>query len=360
MVFEAALAAVWIYLLIGRGGFWRMRVDPPPPRSGPAPRVVAIVPARNEAETVGRAVGSLAKQRYSGEFRVVLVDDHSDDGTADLARAAAPEGVLSVVAAPPLEAGWTGKLWAVNAGVAAARRLEPEYLLLTDADIAHPPENVEGLVARAEAGGYDLVSYMATLHCETLAERALIPAFVFFFFLLYPPRWATGAAGGCLLVRREMLERIGGMARIRSELIDDCALAAAVRAAGGRVWLGLSPGTRSIRRYEGFREIGAMISRTAFTQLRYSPWLLIGTVLGLVAVYVAPVALAASGSWWGAAAWGLMTIAYLPAVRFYRLSAVWAVTLPAVAVFYLAATVRSAVAHWRGRGGMWKGRTGPG
>jgi hopene-associated glycosyltransferase HpnB len=359
MALGATITAIWVFLLLCRGGFWRMRVERPPRRTGPAPRVVAVVPARNEAETVARAVGSLAKQQYAGEFHVVLVDDHSDDGTGSLARAASPEGMLTVVPAPPLEAGWTGKLSAVNAGVAHAARFEPEYLLLTDADIAHPPANVEGLVARAESGGYDLVSYMATLHCETLAERALIPAFVFFFFMLYPPRWGTGAAGGCMLVRREMLERIGGIARIRGELIDDCALAAAVRAAGGRVWLGLSPETRSIRRYEGFGEIGAMISRTAFTQLRYSTWLLIGTVLGLVAVYVAPVALALSGSWSGAASWGLMTIAYLPAVRFYRVSPLWALALPGIAVFYLAATVRSAVAHWRGQGGMWKGRTGP-
>jgi hopene-associated glycosyltransferase HpnB len=355
MLLGAAVTAIWVCLLVCRGGFWRFRVEPPPRRTCPAPRVVAVVPARNEAETVGRALASLAAQRYDGEFHVVLVDDHSDDGTADLARAAAAD--VHVIFAPPLEPGWTGKLSAVNAGIAHAARFDPEFLLLTDADIAHPPDNLEGLVARAESGRYDLVSYMATLHCETLAERALIPAFVFFFFLLYPPRWGTGAAGGCMLVRREMMERIGGISRIRGELIDDCALAAAVRAAGGRVWLGLSPETRSIRPYERFAEIGAMISRTAFTQLRYSHWLLIGTVLGLLTVYVAPVALTLAGSWWGASAWGLMTIAYLPATRFYRVSPLWAPALPGIAVFYLAATLRSAVDHWSGRGGLWKGRT---
>jgi hopene-associated glycosyltransferase HpnB len=357
IIFGAVVVGIWVYLLGGRGWFWTMRVEAAPKRVGPAPRVCAVVPARNEAEGVGPAIGSLAKQRYDGEFHVVLVDDHSDDGTADLARAAAPGNRLTVVAAPPLERGWTGKLWAVNAGIREAERFDPEWLLLTDADIAHPPRNVEDLVARAEAGGHDLVSYMATLHCGNVAERALIPAFVFFFFMLYPPRWGTGAAGGCILIRRSMLERVGGIARIRGELIDDCSLAAAVRQAGGRVWLGLSPETRSIREYRGFGEIGRMISRTAFTQLRYSPWLLAGTVAGLALTYVAPVALTAAGVWWGAAAWALMTIAYFPATRFYRISPLWAAALPAVTVFYMGATMHSAVEHWRGRGGLWKGRT---
>jgi hopene-associated glycosyltransferase HpnB len=357
VILGVIVVAIWAFLLLGRGGFWRMRVEAAPRRAGACPRVAAVVPARNEADVVGAAIGSLAKQRYDGAFRVVLVDDHSEDGTAEAARAAASDDVLTVVPAPPLERGWTGKLWAVNAGLTEAARLEPEYLLLTDADIVHPPSNVEDLVARAQAGTYDLVSYMATLHCGTLPERALIPAFVFFFFMLYPPKWGRGAAGGCVLIRREMLERIGGIARIRSELIDDCSLAAAVRASGGRVWLGLSPETRSIRPYRTFAEIRRMISRTAFTQLRYSAWLLAGTVLGLAVTYLAPPVLALSGSWWGAAAWALMTVAYFPAVRFYRISPLWSLALPAIAVFYLCATILSAVEHWRGRGGLWKGRT---
>ena len=231
-----------------------------------------------------------------------------------------------------------------------------DYLLLTDADIVHAPENLARLVGRAERGGFDLVSYMATLHCETRAERALIPAFVFFFFLLYPPRWGTGAAGGCMLIRRAALERIGGIAAIRGELIDDCALAAAVRRTGGRVWLGLSRDTLSIRPYETFAEIGRMISRSAFTQLRHSAWLLAGTVAGLLFTYVLPPVLAIGGSWWGAAAWGMMSVAYFPALRFYRRSPLWAPLLPLVAVFYMGATVNSAVEYWRGRGGVWKGR----
>jgi len=361
--------AIWLYLLFARGAFWRMREAPPEgAQPDPAPPVVAVVPARNEAPVVAQSVGSLAAQRYPGAFHIVLVDDDSEDGTGAVAQTAAGPDRLTLVRTGVLPNGWTGKLWAVSEGVRAAASHPAEYLLLTDADIVHPPGNVSALVARAAAGGYDLVSYMATLECRTLAEQALIPAFVFFFFLLYPPAWiasarhrTAGAAGGCILIHCATLERLGGIARIRGELIDDCALARAVKAAGGRVWLGLSTGTRSIRAYAGFGEIGRMISRTAFTQLRYSVWLLIGTVLGLALTYLAPPLLTlfaprglARGL--GGLAWLLMSMAYYPAVRYYRRPIFWAPLLPLIAVFYMAATVHSALAHWRGAGGLWKGR----
>jgi hopene-associated glycosyltransferase HpnB len=354
VILGALVVAIWVFILAGRGGFWRMRVVLPPPLDGPLPSVVAVVPARNEADVVARAAASLVKQRYGGEFHVVLVDDHSTDGTAE----AASQTGATVIPADPLLPGWTGKLSAVATGIRYAARFSPEYLLLTDADIEHPPDNLAGLVARA-AGGYDLVSYMAMLHCGNTAERALIPAFVFFFFLLYPPSRGTGAAGGCMLVRRVTLERAGGIEAIRGRLIDDCSLAAAIRKAGGRVWLGLNPEVRSIRPYTGVAEIGRMISRSAFTQLRYSWMLLAGTVAGLLLTYVVPVVLGVRGSPWGIAAWILMTIAYLPAVRYYRVSPLWAPLLPAIAVFYMGATVHSAIAHARGKGGAWKGRDGP-
>ena len=365
MILLAALSlAIWIYLLAFRGRFWRMRPDAPVlALDQNAPSVDAVVPARNEAAVVARAMASLAAQNYPGEFHVTLVDDHSDDGTAGLAAGHAPG--LHVVTARTLPAGWTGKMWAVSEGVAAS---SAEYLLLTDADIVHHPQNVAALVARARAGNYDLVSYMVRLHCATLAEHALIPAFVFFFFLLYPPAWirdprrrTAGAAGGCILIRREVLDAIGGIAAIRNELIDDCALARAVKQRGGRIWLGLSDRTVSIRPYTSFGEIGSMISRTAFTQLRHSSWLLAGTVAGLAVTYLAPPLLtvfaphrAASGL--GALAWLLMTAAYWPAVRYYRINWFWAPMLPAIAAFYLGATLYSAIATWRGQGGMWKGR----
>ena len=352
------IALIWIDLLVGRGFFWwtreaRLASGPASPR-----RIAVVIPARNEALLVGKAVASLAAQDHAGPFEIFVVDDHSTDRTAEAASGA------HVVAAGPLPEGWTGKLWAVSEGVRAAAAFEADYFLFTDADVIHTPANLSGLVAHAEAGGYDLASLMVELRCETLAERALIPAFVFFFLKLYPPRWTAstklstaGAAGGCMLVRRDALERIGGIATIRGELIDDCALAKAVKRGGGRVWLGLTSQARSIRQYSSFAEVGRMISRTAFTQLGYSPLLLAGTVLGMSAVYLLPPVLAlAFRSWLGALAWLMMMAAYAPVLRLYRRSLAWAPGLPLVALFYTAATVASAVQYWMGRGGAWKGR----
>lgn len=368
-ILAALPLAVWLYLFALRGGFWRMRDIGAPPHSAPAsPRVVAVIPARNEAPVVAQAIASLAAQQYPGELSIVLVDDHSSDATAAQAHSAAPPDRLTVVAADPLPAGWTGKLWAVSCGLRAASALNPDYILLTDADIVHAPASLAGLVARAELEPCDLVSYMVRLACRTPAERLLIPAFVFFFFLLYPPAWISdprrsiaGAAGGCILVRRSMLDRIDGVSSIRDALIDDCALAAAVKRAGGRVWLGLSADTSSIRSYATFCEIGRMISRSAFTQLRYSAWLLAGTVAGMALTYLAPPILtfAARGSaaTMALAAWLLMSLCYLPVLRLYRRPWIEAPLLPLVALFYSGATLHSAFAWWRGKGGEWKGRT---
>ena len=364
----AVTLAIWVYLLFFRGAFWReFRSAIPPPAPTTAPRIVAIVPARDEADVVAQSIASLAAQRAPGYFHIVLVDDDSSDGTATAARAAARSELLTIVSAAPLPSGWTGKLWAVAEGVRHAAALQADYLLLTDADILHPAGNAADLAARAQSENYALVSYMATLACQTPAERALVPAFVFFFFLLYPPRWIrssrhsiAGAAGGCMLLNARMLEEIGGIAAIRGELIDDCALARAVKRAGGRVWLGVSESTRSIRPYRTFAEIGQMISRSAFTQLRHSPVLLVGTLAGLLVTYLAPPLLTlfapqpAAGM--AALAWLLMSISYLPALRFYRRSWLAAPLLPLVAAFYAGATVHSAVSYWMGSGGRWKGR----
>jgi hopene-associated glycosyltransferase HpnB len=368
-VIGAVAVAIWVYLLVFRGGFWRVQPEPasgvPPPRS-----VVAVVPARDEAEVISRAIGSLLAQRYSGAFRIVLVDDHSSDGTAAIASADA-EGAgaadrLTIAAAKPLPAGWTGKLWAVSQGIEVARGFEPDYLLLTDADIVHAPTNIADLVARAEQGGFDMVSLMVRLHCCGWYERLLVPAFVFFFFKLYPPRWVAdpkrqtaAAAGGCMLIRRETLDRIGGVGSIRGELIDDCALARRVKSAG-RVWLGATQDTVSIREYRSWRGIWDMIARCAFAQLGYSGAALVGTVAGMSLIYLALPLLLFFGSTvarvLGAAAWLLMSLAFLPILRFYRCPAVLAPLLPGIALFYTAATISSAVQFWRGRGGSWKGR----
>jgi len=361
------VTAIWVYLLLGRGFFWNTRLAPTAPEPAHFPRVVAVIPARNEAEGVGRAVASLLDQDYAGDFSIVLVDDHSHDGTAEVAREAARgrEDRLTIVAARSLPGGWTGKLWALSEGMRQIA-LRPDLYLFTDADIAHHRSNLRELVARLEAEQRDMVSLMVKLHCESFAEKFLIPPFVFFFALLYPfswsnnPRKATAAAaGGCVLLRRDAYERIGGYAAIKGELIDDCALATVVKKSGGSIWLGLTQGTESLRLYPEIADIWNMVARTAYTQLDYSPLLLAGTVLGLVITYLAPVLLLFAGgkaALLGLAAWLIMTAVYVPMLRFYGRSLLWAPLLPAAASVYLGATIASAWRHWRGRGGQWKGR----
>jgi hopene-associated glycosyltransferase HpnB len=360
----AASLAAWIYLLAARGGFWRIREVPDPQPVPPHPAVAIVIPARNEETVIANAVSSLLRQNYPGRFHIFLVDDHSTDATV---AAAGVHDRLTVTQAGPLPEGWTGKLWAVSEGLQHADRFEPDYVLLTDADIVHAPDSISRLLSRAEASGLDLVSWMVKLRCESLAERALIPAFVFFFFKLYPPAWiasrrhqTAGAAGGCMLVKRTALERIGGIAAIRGELIDDCALAHAIKPGGG-IWLGVTEGTHSIRDYGGFTEIERMVSRSAFTQLRHSALLLAGTILGMAIIYLAPPALLLThdslAATLGLTAWALMTLSYLPVLRYYNRSVAWAPLLPVIALFYMGATLHSALLHWTGKGGQWKGRT---
>ncbi|HEV2548552.1 MAG TPA: glycosyltransferase [Stellaceae bacterium] len=363
--------AIWLYLLLGRGFFWLTRVAPLPAPPTHWPSVLAVVPARNEAAVVGTAIDSLLRQQYAGRFSIVLVDDHSEDGTAEIAREAAARAgkndCLRVVSAPPLPGGWTGKLWALGEGVRLVREGDPpDLFFFTDADIAHHATNLAELVARLEGERRDLVSLMVRLRCESWAERFLIPAFVFFFAMLYPfarsndPRRRTAAAaGGCVLLRRSAYERIGGFAAIHAALIDDCALARAVKRSGGSIWLGLTQRTRSLRPYPQIADVWRMVARTAFDQLHHSPILLAGTAAGLALTYLAPPILVVFGGearWPAALAWAAMTLAYAPMVRFYGLSLLWAPLLPAIALVYLAATVDSARRYWLGRGGEWKGR----
>jgi len=367
MVALAALTlAIWAFLLSGRGLFWRVRIAPPSPPPQRWPSIVAIVPARNEAATIRDAIASLLAQDYRGQFSVVLVDDNSSDGTAELARAAArgPEERLTIVAARPLPQGWTGKLWALSEGVRQVAS-RPELYCFTDGDIVHHATNLAELVARLEAEQRDLVSLMVKLNCESVAERFLIPAFVFFFALLYPFAWSNdpgkrtaAAAGGCILVRRSAYERVGGFASIKGELIDDCALARRVKR-GGAIWLGLTERTRSLRRYPKLVDIWNMVARTAYTQLNHSPVLLAATVLGLALAYLAPPLLLLTGGKVAILAgitWAAMAFSYVPMLRFYGLTPLWAPLLPAAASVYLAATIDSAWRHWQGRGGEWKGR----
>jgi|SRR5579862_4201272 len=362
---------IWLYLLLARGGFWRAASQCSAAAERVERRSVAvIIPARNEAGVIGSAISSLAGQRFDGELQIVVVDDGSSDGTAEAVNAAAHScdavARVRVLRGAPLPPGWTGKLWAQAQGVTAAAALRPDYLLLTDADIEHGPRSVASLVAAAEAHRLDLNSYMVRLSVVSAAERLLIPAFVFFFFMLYPPTWvasrrhrSAAAAGGCILIRPAMLTRIGGVAAIRSCIIDDCALARAVKACGGRISLTLTRETRSLRVYHSWREIGAMISRTAFAQLRHSYLLLLVTLAGLLLTYLLAPALLLAGApqaGFGLAALALMSLCYLPMVRFYGLSPLWSLCLPLVAMFYMGAVVHSAVQFARGRGGLWKDR----
>jgi hopene-associated glycosyltransferase HpnB len=367
VIFGFLPLAIWACLLVARRGFWRLRERDTQPVALPAawPAVVAVVPARNEADVIQHSLGSLLAQDYPGDFKVVLVDDQSDDGTGDLARALNDSRltVLTGGARPP---GWTGKLWAMRQGADHAAASAPEFLWFTDADIAHAPDNLRALVARAEEHSRVLVSLMARLSCRTSAEHFLIPAFVFFFDMLFPfgavndPRSrVAAAAGGCMLARRKPLEAAGGIDAIRHNIIDDCALARAMKKQGP-IWLGLTDRSVSLRPYERLADIRKMVARSAYAQLDYSPLLLLGTLAGLFIVYLAPVLGALFAMYYvqlaAYLAWAIMALMFQPILRFYRLSPLWGLALPVIGAFYAAFTLDSAIQHWSGRGGMWKGR----
>ncbi len=378
MSLDLALAclalAVWGYLLLLRGGFWLGRErddrDIPKAPAGSWPSVAAIIPARNEADMLPASLASLLAQDYPGQFFIVVVDDESEDGTADTARraAAGSSRAVKILSGKPRPPGWTGKVWAMQQGVEHIDGLPqpPEYILFTDADIGYAPDALSCLVARSRADSLVLASLMAKLNCTGLAERALIPAFIFFFQMLYPFRWVAtrsnptaAAAGGCMLIERRALARAGGVGAIRGALIDDCALATVMKREGP-IWLGLTERAKSLRRYPHISDIRGMVARSAYAQLRYSPLLLAGTVVAMGLTYVAPPVIALFGTppaqGLAAASWGLMALAFQPTLRLYGLSPLWGAALPLIAVLYLVFTLDSAYQHGRGRGGMWKGR----
>jgi hopene-associated glycosyltransferase HpnB len=362
-----ALAAlsllIWLYLVLLHGRFWQAGPVLPVRTALSGPPVTAVVPARDEAPVIEATLRSLLAQDYTGPFRVILVDDGSSDGTGAIARRLG-DPRLTVLTGAPRPASWSGKLWAVAQGVREAGRAE--LILLTDADIVHEKAHVSTLVAQAQQRQLDLVSEMVALACDSIAERVLVPPFVFFFQLLYPFAWVNApgrrtaaAAGGTILVRRAALQRIGGIDSVRGALIDDVALAAAVKR-GGPIWLGHATLARSVRPYPHIGDIWRMISRTAYVQLRFSPLLLLGTVAAMALTWLVPpvAALFAAGSarWCGAAAWVLLAACYLPTLRRFGRSPAWAPFLPLVAAFYTAATIGSAANHHLGRGVAWKGR----
>ena len=379
----------WGWLTLFRGRFWAtdQRLELLKAKEGGSwPGVVAVIPARNESEFIGETITSVLNQRYPGSVSVYLVDDRSSDGTADVARKAAQRAAndcpFQVVTAKERPEGWAGKVWALQQGVEAAKTVDHEYFWFTDADIAHSPDVLVSLVARAEEEGLDMVSVMAKLHLSTFWDRLLIPAFVFFFGKLYPFRWVNdhekstaAAAGGCVLVRKERLVGGGGLESMRDAIIDDCALARLVRGSEGRgrLWLGMSQEVRSVRPYDGLRGIWDMVARTAYVQLRRSPVLLAGTILGMAWLYLGPpaafgagIVLATAGVWdtstWillvsGAGGWGLMSAIYTPMLKWYGLNRWWGPLLPISGLLYTLMTVDSGRRYWMRRGGGWKGRT---
>jgi hopene-associated glycosyltransferase HpnB len=377
LILALAAAVAWAVLLLLRGGFWRAAVDDrdaaalPPPEAWPA--VAAIVPARDEAETVGATIGGLLAQDYPGPFRIVLVDDRSRDGTGEVAwAAAAGDPRVTVLRGGPRPAGWTGKLWALQQGLDRlrdSRAAAADYVLFTDADIRHAPDSLRRLVQRALAEDRVLVSLMARLRCDSAAERWLIPAFVFFFQMLYPFRWSNdprartaAAAGGCVLLDHTAFAAAGGLAPIRGALIDDCALAARMKARGP-TWIGLTERVESLRPYETAGTIRRMVARTAYAQLGFRVSLLAGMIAALALVFLAPplLALFAGGParWIGAGCWAAMALAYAPTLRRFGLSPLRGLALPGIAAAYMVFTLDSALAERRGRGGMWKGEAGP-
>ena len=378
---------IWVFLLLFWGQFWRANqrleihnIDLPS-----YPSVCAIIPARNEADVLPVSLKSLLNQDYSGQFSIILIDDQSTDKTGEVAQEIANQlnqsSRLKVISGKPLPIAWSGKLWAMEQGIQSAKNqgLSPDYFLFTDADIEHHLTNLKELVTKAEKEDLALTSLMVLLRCDSFWEKLLIPAFVFFFQKLYPFPWVNNpqnkmaaAAGGCILIKRDRLEEIGSIPSLREALIDDCTLAQKIKGLSNpdnptAIWLGLTEKTKSLRPYDSLDTIWNMIARTAYTQLNYSPLLLLGTVLGMSLVYLAAPVILLLGFYLesnnliiiSSLTWFLMAIAYLPTLRLYKLSSLWSLSLPIIALFYNLMTIDSALRHWRGQGGGWKGRVYP-
>ena len=387
LVIASLSLIIWIFLLLFWGQFWRanQRLEINNTNLPHYPSICAIIPARNEADVLSISLKSLLNQKYYGEFSIILIDDQSTDKTGEVAQEIAnnlnQSERLKVILGKPLPVGWSGKLWAMEQGIQTVKNqgLSPDYFLFTDADIEHHSTNLKELVTKAEKENLALTSLMVLLRCDSFWEKFLIPAFVFFFQKLYPFSWVNNpqnkmaaAAGGCILIRRDRLEEIGSIPSLREALIDDCTLAQKIKGLSSpdnptTIWLGLTEKTKSLRPYDSLDTIWTMIARTAYTQLNYSPFLLLGTVVGMSLVYLAAPVILLLGFYLesrnliiiSSLTWFLMVIAYLPTLRLYKLSPLWSLSLPLIALFYNLMTIDSALRHWRGQGGGWKGRVYP-
>lgn len=371
-VLAAFALAAWLWVLLSPAGAWRtperliVRSDAAA-GAGDLGTITILIPARNESDAIGRVLAALARQGRG--VRVILIDDQSTDGTGEAARAqnallSAPLD-LRVVDGRDLPAGWGGKLWALEQGF---EQVDTPYCLLLDAEIELAPGTLSALLQKMSREDLGMASVMAKLRCSSFWERLLVPPFIYFFKLIYPfarvndrGSRIAAAAGGCILIRSDALREVGGFRAFSDALIDDCTLAARVKEAGFGIWLGLSDAVSSLRAYESFSDFRRMVTRTAFTQLRYSILWLVLVVVSMVCVFIVPVyaLLAAPGPvtrWIAFVALIAMASTYLPTVKFYRLSTIWTLTLPVAATLFLAMTVESAIKYWRGIKAEWKGR----
>jgi hopene-associated glycosyltransferase HpnB len=377
LIIAIACLVIWLGLLLFWGQFWLgVQLSPSQKTLAFYPNVWVVIPARDEAEVIADSLASILQQNYAGNLTVVLVDDNSSDDTAKIAQETANElektSQLHLISGQPLPPGWKGKLWALEQGINYAKQvIEPDYILLTDADIYHHSSNVTELITKAETEKLDLVSLMVLLRCQSFWEKLLIPAFVFFFQKLYPFKltnnphsFVAAAAGGCILIKAKTLAKIGGVASFKNALIDDCTLAKKVKESQGKIWLGLTQKTISLRPYDSLKSIWDMVARTAFYQLNYSWLLLIGTILGLIFVYLTPLLAIIWGiigqdltiAIIGLITYCLITVAYFPTVKLYQISPLWSCLLSAIAFLYGLMTIDSALKHLQGQGGSWKGR----
>jgi hopene-associated glycosyltransferase HpnB len=384
---------IWLYLIVGRGFFWkfdqRLHIsDEKDTATGDLPTACVVIPARNERKLLEKTLPFLLRQNYTGRFHIFLVDDCSTDGTAALARQIATNmdanHRLTVVSGRPLPPGWTGKLWALQQGTLAVQKKNPTFLMFTDADILHSTQSLQSIVQKAVQKEIVLLSTMVKLKVTNRWEQLLIPAFVFFFAKLYPFSWVNdpgrktaAAAGGCVLLRRNALENMGGLKTLSSALIDDVTLAKRIKGIAGEtcneIWLGLAEEIVSLRQYQGIRGVWQMVARTAYTQLKHSPLHLAATILGMLLTYLMPLMGTVLGfviiwvngtvfhSWWifisAVAGWSLMAVAFRPILEWYESPRYMAFLLPIAGLLYTLMTIDSAVQHYRGQGGYWKGRT---
>ena len=365
---------IWLYLALLHGNFWNPPSIKKAKKISKYPEITILIPARNEAKYIKNSLMSLLRQNYEGKYRAIVVDDSSSDATLEIVKGISKKNnKIHVMQGKVLKEGWAGKVWAQYQGINFIKKKFPnsKYILFTDADIAHSPNNLKNLTIKAESESLDLVSLMVLLKANNFSEKILIPAFVFFFQKLYPFEWVNdprrkiaAAAGGCMLVNYFTLKKSGGIEKIKNQIIDDCALARILKK-NGRIWLGITKETKSLRNYKKISEIWSMVTRSAYDQLNYSILLLIICAFGMFCTYMIPVIALSVGFFdennylffTGLIAWFIMSYTYIPTLRNFNEKSFMATFLPIASIFYTLTTIDSARMHLWGSGGSWKDRS---